>query len=171
MTGDRHSNEPASSTESAGQHSSANAIVEADETTWALRDVLRGYSATNIALGRTLNLSLNDLSALEHLLDDGADLGPVELGHRLGIRSASATAMVDRLEQAGHLQRKAHPTDRRRRVLAVTDSATNQLMNALGPVIGDLAAISAGLTEAERAAVDRYLKNISAVLWKHAPER
>jgi DNA-binding MarR family transcriptional regulator len=148
--------------------SSAHAPVDADETAWALRDVLRGYSAANVALGRNIGLSSNDLSAMEHLLDGGGDLGPVELGHRLGIRSASATAMVDRLEEAGHLQRMAHPTDRRRRVLHVTENATSELMKTLGPLISDLTSVSTDLSDAERETVIRYLKDVATVLWKHA---
>jgi DNA-binding MarR family transcriptional regulator len=148
----------------------AQALVDADETAWALRDVLRGYSATNVALGRKLGLSPNDLSAMEHLLEGGGDLGPVELGHRLGIRSASATAMVDRLEEAGHLQRLPHPTDRRRRVLHVTESATTELVKTIGPVITDLTAVSTALSEAERQTVVRYLASVATVLWKHANE-
>jgi DNA-binding MarR family transcriptional regulator len=50
-------------------------------------------------LGR-LGIGDTDMTALEHLFANGP-LGPVELGEKLGLRSASATALVDRLEAAG----------------------------------------------------------------------
>ncbi len=168
MTADRRPPKPETDLELEAGGVDPHALVEADDTTWALREVLRGYVATNVALGRSMHLSPTDLSAMEHLLDGGEDLGPVELGHRLGIRSASATALVDRLEHAGHLQRKPHPTDRRRRMLAVTETATTQLLNTIGPVISDLTAVSAALNDEERATVQRYLTDVSAVLWKRA---
>ncbi len=145
-------------------------LVDADETTWALRNVLRGYAAANVSLARRLDLSPNDLEAMEYLLDDG-ELGPVELGHRLGIRSASATAMVDRLEAAGHLRRRSHPTDRRRRTLEVTTEANHSLMQTLGPLIGELSEAAAALTPKERARVNQYLVAVAEVLWSYAEDR
>jgi DNA-binding MarR family transcriptional regulator len=142
--------------------------VTADEATWVLRDVLRGNSAVNVALGRQLGLSTTDLAAMEHLLEGDRDLGPVELGHRLGIRSASATALVDRLETAGHLERKPHASDRRRRTLEVTPTALKSVMAALGPIIGDLNAVAESLSTTERAAVTRYLRAIAEVLNAHS---
>jgi DNA-binding MarR family transcriptional regulator len=141
--------------------------IQADEVTWVLRDVLRGYVDTNTAFGAKLDLSVNDMTAIEYLLED-SELGPVELGQRLGIRSASATAMVDRLETAGHLQRQPHPTDRRRRTLKVTESASQSLMETVAPLVGDLASIAESLSSAERTVVHDYLLAVVRTLKNHA---
>jgi DNA-binding MarR family transcriptional regulator len=143
-------------------------VIKANDTTWELRSVLRGYAAANLAIGRQLGLSPNDLEAMEHLLAGDPELGPVELGNRLGIRSASATAMVDRLEQAGHVERGAHPTDRRRRTLTVTPSALESLFGVLGPLVRDLSAVAETLDDSEREVVVRYLRNIADVLTTYA---
>ncbi len=49
------------------------------------------------ALARRLGVGLTDVRAMEELVASPDVLGPVELGNRLGIRSASATVLVDRL--------------------------------------------------------------------------
>jgi DNA-binding MarR family transcriptional regulator len=41
------------------------------------------------------------------------DLRPADLSHQLGLSTASVTALLDRLERDGHIERKRHPTDRR----------------------------------------------------------
>jgi DNA-binding MarR family transcriptional regulator len=141
--------------------------VEANDTTWALREVFDSYVAANTAIAKHLELSANDFAAIEHLLANDS-LGPVELGERLGIRSASATVMVDRLEASGHVQRKSHPTDRRRRTLTVTPKATGELMSFLGPLIGQLSAVASDLTPEDRAVVHRYLNTVAEVMREHA---
>jgi DNA-binding MarR family transcriptional regulator len=143
-------------------------IDAASDITWALRSVFVGYGAANMTLARKVGLSTNDLAAMEHLFAGDPDLGPVELGQRLGMRSASATAMVDRLEQAGHIERQPHPTDRRRRTLAVTPHALQELGAVLGPLVGELSEASQLLTKKERAIVMRYLEAVAEVLQRHA---
>jgi DNA-binding MarR family transcriptional regulator len=140
--------------------------IKADEITWVLRDVFRGYVDTNVVFGHKLDLSVNDMTAIEHLLEN-TELGPVELGHRLGIRSASATAMVDRLEEAGHVQRRPHPTDRRRRTLEVTESATRSLMETVGPLVSDLSKIAEALSPEQRVVVSEYLTAVVSALRMH----
>ncbi len=61
-----------------------------------------------MAMARHLRLNETDLVAMDELVTSVAPIGPVELGHWLGFRSASATVMVDRLEAAGHLRRGPH---------------------------------------------------------------
>jgi DNA-binding MarR family transcriptional regulator len=140
--------------------------VKADEITWVLRDVFRGYVETNVAFGHRLDLSVNDMTAVEHVLEN-APLGPVELGHRLGIRSASATAMVDRLEAAGHLQRLPHPSDRRRQILQVTETATQSLLATVVPLVGDLSIIAEALSPEHRVIVREYLSAVVEALRHH----
>jgi hypothetical protein len=62
----------------------------------AIRDMLQANGETTQSLPRRLGVGITDAMALDHLLSSAAGLGPTELGQRLGIRSASATALVDR---------------------------------------------------------------------------
>ena len=70
------------------------------------RDRMRG------ALASAAGISATDLDALEHLEADGP-LTQRDLGDRLSLTSGAITMLVDRLEQAGLVRRRPHPSDRR----------------------------------------------------------
>lgn len=126
-----------------------------------LRRLAWAQFGLNLALARVLGLGSNDVWALERLRVEGP-LGPVELGHRLGgMRSASATALVDRLEEAGHVERRRHPSDRRRLVVVPTERAEEAGDEAFAPLAAGLEEAAADLTPDERAAVARYLDRVT----------
>ena len=115
-----------------------------------------------------LQMGQSDLDALEHLMT-GGPLGPVELGAKLGLRSASATALVDRLEAMGHVERRRHPSDRRRLVVVPTEHAAREAGAALQPLVDGLDAVASDFSEDEQAVVRRYLERAAASLRDYAP--
>lgn len=129
-----------------------------------LRRLAWAQFGLNLALARALGLGANDVWALERLRVEGP-LGPVELGHRLGgMRSASATALVDRLEAAGHVERRRHPSDRRRLVVVPTDQAEEAGEEAFAPLTVGLDEAAADLSPEERVAVARYLDRVTEAI-------
>ena len=73
-------------------------------------------------LGRAVGLSAADYRALGFVRREG----PLSLGEfadRLGVVPSAATAIADRLEHAGHVERSPDPNDRRRVRLAALASA------------------------------------------------
>lgn len=135
--------------------------VEAPEVSWALRDVNRMTGSVERTVSRLMHLGDTEIRALDLLLENPSGMGPVELGHALGIRSASATALVDRLESAGHVRRHRHPTDRRRLVLVPTDTARRDVIDALAPLLADVDALAAELSPEEAVVVERYLRGVA----------
>ena len=129
----------------------------------ALREVMWANAEANQGLARRLGLGINDVAALDHLLQ-GGPLGPAELGHRLGMRSASATALVDRLEAAGHVERRPHPTDRRRLTIELTSHAIREILGVLQQLLDGLDAAAGELSSEEQRAVIRYLHRAAVVL-------
>lgn len=95
-------------------------------------------------------------------------MGVVELGDRLGIRSASATVLVDRLVAAGHLQRSAHPTDRRRRVLHTTPTAQTDVREVLAPLVAGLNHATERLDDRAGAIVLQFLRDACRALEQFA---
>src|SRR5215469_17495425 len=71
------------------------------------------------ALARRARISETDLDALEHLEADGP-LTQRDLGERLSLTSGAVTMLVDRLERAGWVHRRPHPTDRRYILVALS---------------------------------------------------
>ena len=116
------------------------AVLDSPEA-WPIR-----ANGTASRVAKRLNMGVNDVAAMDQLIFVPEPLGPVELGNRLGMRSASATALVDRLERAGHLRRDPHPSDRRRQTLAPTEHAIAEVAVALRPLIEGVSAAASELT-------------------------
>src|SRR4051794_31526347 len=71
-------------------------------------------------------LNRTDVRALVAIMDAarrGEALTAGRLGEAVDLRSASVTALVDRLEKVGHVRRGRGPGDRRRGALGMSDSA------------------------------------------------
>jgi DNA-binding MarR family transcriptional regulator len=134
----------------------------------ALRALMWSVHDAEAALARRLHLGVTDVQALQVLTD--RDVGTVELGAALGIRSASATALADRLQAAGHLRRAAHPTDGRRVVLELTASARAEVLTALRPLLDAVDGIVADLDAAEQVVVHRFLRRATAAVTDFAAD-
>jgi DNA-binding MarR family transcriptional regulator len=134
------------------------------EAARALREVLRIAGDTRSALARRLGIGATDAAAIDHLVSSPEPLGPVELGNRLGIRSASATTLVDRLVQAGHVERAPHPVDRRRLSLQVTEHAVTEVLDALRPMLAGVERAVGRLTPEQAAATTAFLREVADVM-------
>ncbi len=130
----------------------------------AVRALLRSGHELQTALAERLGMGVTDVQAIDELVSSSTPLGPVELGHRLGIRSASATVLVARLERAGHLARAGHPEDGRRISLVVTDSARAEVRAALRPLIDSFDRMTRELEPAQRAAVVTFLRELTGMV-------
>jgi DNA-binding MarR family transcriptional regulator len=112
-------------------------------------------------------LHVTDLRALIELLDaerDGVVATPGWLGERLRLGSASATALVDRLERLGHVRRTRDDADRRRVLLAVTPTAKALGWAFFGPLMRRVIDATAGLDEAQLATLRDFLTAVTAAV-------
>ncbi|MGH3281562.1 MAG: MarR family winged helix-turn-helix transcriptional regulator [Trebonia sp.] len=134
----------------------------------ALRRLLQAGREMQAALARQMGLRITDVQAVDHVVSAGQPVGTVELGDRMGIRSASAAALVDRLAVAGHLARQPHPSDRRRVTLKATDHARDEVHQALAPLLDDLAAISSQLDDGQARTVLAFLADVTAAMRAYA---
>jgi DNA-binding MarR family transcriptional regulator len=137
--------------------------MERSDLPVALRRLLARTHDVEQALARRLRLGETDVVALQHLVDH-PDAGPADLARLLHIRTASATALVDRLQDAGHLERAPHPTDGRRVVLALTDSARAEVGAALAPLLARIADVVGGFDADEQRAITRFLTAATAAM-------
>jgi DNA-binding MarR family transcriptional regulator len=120
------------------------------------------------ALGRT------DVRALVAIMDAarrGSALTAGALGAAVELSSASVTALVDRLERAGHVHRVRDPEDRRRVVLEMSDSAMAAGAAFFGGMQRDLVSAMQSLTDDELAVVRRFLTEMTDVIVRHAHPR
>ena len=75
------------------------------------RSVYAAFDAVDEAISKSLRLHRSDLRCL-NLLESGP-LKASEIGQRLGLSSGSVTALIDRLEKAGFVERQRSTVDRR----------------------------------------------------------
>jgi DNA-binding MarR family transcriptional regulator len=116
-------------------------------------------------LGRT------DVRALVAIMDatrSGKPLSAGGLGTAVSLSSASVTALVDRLERAGHVHRVRDPADRRRVVLEMSESAMAAGGQFFGGLQRDLVAAMAAYSDEELAVVRRFLEQMTDVVVQHA---
>jgi DNA-binding MarR family transcriptional regulator len=91
------------------------------EVALAFRAVVAQVVLHNYAVAETVGLSPRDMQAI-HLLQLRGSMSPGELGRALGLASASMTALIDRLENAGYARRERDPDDRRKLVVSLVAS-------------------------------------------------
>ena len=122
----------------------------------ALRTLTRLSEQVAPVIARRANLTHNELRALEHLMDQ--PMGPGELSRVLGVSSAAASGIIDRLEARGHAQRASHASDGRRTSVTISAGGRQEVVGFLMPMFRELAAVDQSLTDADREAVDRFLE-------------
>ena len=128
-------------------------------------DAVGQQFATIHGLGRT------DVLALVAIMDAarrGEALTAGTLGQAVELSSASVTALVDRLERAGHVSRVRDPADRRRVALAMTESAMAAGAQFFGGLNRDLLAAMAGWSDDELAVVRQFLEEMTGVIERHS---
>ncbi|MEV8213796.1 MarR family transcriptional regulator [Leifsonia sp. NPDC077715] len=133
----------------------------------AVLEAMRAYGAAESAMRRrsegVLRMSENDVSAMRYLLragEEGRSVGPKELAEYLGIQSSSVTALLDRLERAGHIRREASPFDRRA-LIVVPVVPQDELQRAiLGDMRDELVTVAASLTPEDARTVVGFLRRM-----------
>jgi DNA-binding MarR family transcriptional regulator len=86
---------------------------------------------------RLLGINETDLRCLEILIRDAPRATPRLLADRLGLTTGSVTAMLDRLEKAGYVTRSPHPDDRRKVIVAATETAVGRAWELVGPLVAE----------------------------------
>jgi len=138
-----------------------------------IRDLLNRRTAAadrhRTALGRLLGLDSTEAAAILYVGRSG-QLTPGELGRLLGLTSGGVTALVQRLERAGHVRRHAHPRDGRSTLLSLEPETVERASECYAPLVAELDAMIGRLTEAEQAVVLRFLERAAEAGERHAEE-
>ncbi|MDQ1639164.1 MAG: MarR family transcriptional regulator, and catechol-resistance regulon repressor [Pyrinomonadaceae bacterium] len=124
---------------------------------WKASRAAQSYAEKSI-LG--LEMCGSDFAVLEALLHKGP-LPVNEIGRKVLLTSGSITVAVDRLEKKGLVERRAHGTDRRARIVHLTREGRKLITRAYADHAADLERLaSASLTRAERKTLIALLKKI-----------
>ena len=130
-----------------------------------LRAISVELELSRAAFARVHGLHDTDVRALIHLLDAdraGAPATPGWLGAQLGLTSPSTTALIDRLESAGHVVRQRGSADRRKVEIHVSDQAVALGWEFFGPLLSGMVGAMRSFDAAELDTVDRFLRAVAA---------
>ena len=124
---------------------------------WKAARAVEAYATKSVT---ELEIAGSDFAVLEALLHKGP-LPVNEIGRKVLLTSGSITVAVDRLEQRGLVERGAHSTDRRARIVKLTKEGRKLITRAYARHAADMEQLaSASLTKAERQTLIRLLKQI-----------
>lgn len=119
-----------------------------------------------------LKLNETDMKALRYIIASmNADV-PVTAGalsDHLHISTASTTKLLDRLERAGHVVRRPHPTDRRAVTVEITPETHREVRRTMGLQHARRFELVRALSPADRETVTRFLEDLSATTLTAAP--
>lgn len=132
-----------------------------DELTLAVRDLIGESRELVGRVAQATGQHENDMAAVGMLIQFGP-MGAAELARRLGIRSATASVLVDRLERDGHAVRVRDTVDRRRVVITETPAARAANLAAWWPAIREIDRVCRAVPAAQRAAALDLLAALTA---------
>jgi DNA-binding MarR family transcriptional regulator len=129
------------------------------EASTLLRQVLDRTTAFEALVGSALSVNRRDFEAMQHLLMFGP-LSPSEIARRLGVTTAAATLLVDRLSAVGHVTREPNPRDRRGVLVVPHPDSIAAAMSRILPLIRGVERVLDEFDTAEQEVITRYLRHI-----------
>ncbi|MTD14825.1 MarR family transcriptional regulator [Nakamurella sp. YIM 132087] len=131
----------------------------------AMQRYQRSVQAFDDAVGRRLGLNPSAMRCLDHLVGGPCTAG--ELATATGLRPAATTALIDRLVQAGFVERSPSEADRRQVLVRMTEDGYRRVGEFYGPLVADGQQLLRKLTIAELTAMREHLEAITALTERH----
>ena len=124
---------------------------------WKAARAVEAYAENSVS---QLEMCGSDFAVLEALLHKGP-LAVNEIGKKVLLTSGSITSAVDRLEDKGLVQRRAHNTDRRAKIVHLTKEGKKLTTALYADHAADMERLaSASLSKKDREMLIRLLKQI-----------
>jgi MarR family transcriptional regulator, 2-MHQ and catechol-resistance regulon repressor len=124
---------------------------------WKAASAVQSYAQESIS---ELAMCGSDFAVLEALLHKGP-LPINEIGKKVLLTSGSITVAVDRLETKGLVERQAHSTDRRAKIVHLTSAGKKLIKRVYADHAADMERLaSTSLTVSERKKLIVLLKKI-----------
>lgn len=131
---------------------------------WKAARAVEAYAENSVSQSEMCG---SDFAALEALLHKGP-LPVNEIGKKVLLTSGSITVAIDRLESKGLVERRAHDTDRRAKVVHLTREGKKLITRVYADHAADMERLaSESLTKKERQTLIRLLKQIGFKAAEH----
>ncbi|QIM22335.1 MarR family transcriptional regulator [Phycicoccus sp. HDW14] len=132
----------------------------------AMQRYQRSVQAYDDAVGRALDLGPADLRCLDWLVDGPKTAGA--LATATGLRPAATTALIDRLEARGLVERVRDESDRRRVLVRMTEEGSRETYAMYAPLVDEGTRLFDGVTDAQLRAMGGLLERMREMTDRHA---
>ena len=130
------------------------------QTTREVRRQQNAYDRFHDAVAGYLRVNRTDLRCLD-LLDQHGRQTAGELAEATGLTTGAVTAMIDRLERAGYVQRLRDPGDRRRVLVEATELARKYAMQVYAPLAEQAAPLYDRFSEQQMLTILDFLRIVN----------
>jgi DNA-binding MarR family transcriptional regulator len=136
-------------------------VEDPAELALAVRQVTLAVQRYRLRAARAgFNVGASQMMALAQLFTVGP-CSPTELAAFMSMTTASVTSLLDRLQRAGHVLRRPHPSDRRKVIVELTPPARETMALMFGFTGAATAHAARGLNPSERNLILRFLHNVT----------
>lgn len=120
-------------------------------------------------VGEKLGVNVTDMECLGVIFLKGLAT-PSELGRYAGLSSGATTAMLDRLEKTGLIERRPNPNDRRSTLIAIVQARAAQIAPLFASLREAQDNILSSYSEAELEVLADFFRR-SVVMWEEEREK
>ncbi|MGU3411161.1 MarR family winged helix-turn-helix transcriptional regulator [Microbacterium sp. M1A1_1b] len=138
------------------------AITRLDAAMASLRNRLRDHMGV-------AGIELSVVQFVSRAESGGRSVRVKDLSSHLGITGPAVTNAVDRLERAGHLQRKPNPDDGRSRLIELTDASRAEYHAAMDSTNEHLHELMSSFSDRDKARFVRIIDRVIDALDGGAP--
>lgn len=128
---------------------------------------VRDYNLGNILFRKTivdkLGVNISDWECLGLLLQKGVST-PTELSKHTGLTSGATTAMLDRLEKIGIIERRRNPGDRRGTLIVIDKEKAADISAILASAVKAQEQLFSGYTAKELEFLSDFISKLAVVM-------
>jgi DNA-binding MarR family transcriptional regulator len=117
------------------------------------------------AVGRILGINITDMKCLDIIVIRGL-VNPSQLAKFTGLSTGSTTAMIDRLEKKGLIERRPNPKDRRGTIIVLTYGATKKLPLLFESMARAMERLVSGYSEEELETLSEFFRRVTMLWWE-----
>ncbi len=128
------------------------------------------YVETTGSRHRTHRTDMNALAIIMRLERAGNPPTPGELSRSLKLSSPATSALLDRLERAGHIERVRVDTDRRVVRVHLTEKAYSDGRAMFGPLAASMMEVASGYKDEDLKLISRFMASAIAGIDKASVE-
>jgi len=123
-------------------------------------NIVRRMGAQSVIVSQTVaarfGLNATDFECLDMIQLEGS-VSAGRLAAATGLTSGATTALIDRLERAGYVERVDDPADRRRVLVRIRKGSIDDIARVYVPMQKRMFALWSGYSEAELAVIEDFL--------------